>query len=84
MDSRTWDATLSYFDRNQNNTWCMKFIFCSFIVHQKLPRQYKLRPTPFTQCIILEPKVDTKLNTYYEDDSFACMCILNFGKTKTQ
>ena len=41
-------------------------------------------PTPFTQCIILELKVGAELNTYYEDDSFACFCILNFGKTKTQ
>ena len=62
----------------------MKFIFWSFIVHQEVPRTYKLGPTPFTQCIIMEPKVGAELNTYYEDDSFACLCILNFGKTKTQ
>ena len=37
-------------------------------------------PTPFTQCIILEPKVGAELNIYYEDDSFACLCILNFGQ----
>ena len=76
-----WDASLSYFDQNKNNAWCMKFIFWSFIVHQELPRTYKLGPTPFTQCIILEPKVDAELNTYYDDESFACLCILNFGQT---
>ena len=62
----------------------MKFIFWLFIIHQKLPRTYKLEPTPFTQCIILKLKVDAVLNTYYEDESFACLCIHNFGKTKTQ
>ena len=76
-----WDASLSYFDQNKNNAWCMKFIFWSFIVHLELPRIYRLGPTPFTQCIILEPKVGAELNTYYEDESFACLCILNFGKT---
>ena len=68
-------------DQNKNNSWCMKFIFWSFIVHLGLPRTYKLGPTPFTQCIILEPKVDAKLNIYYEDESFACLCIPNFGRT---
>ena len=34
-----WDTSLSYFDRNKNNAWCMKFIFWSFIVHQELRRQ---------------------------------------------
>ena len=29
----------------------------------------------------MEPKEDTELNTYYEDESFACLCILNFGQT---
>ena len=31
-----WDASLSYFDRNKNNAWCMNIIFWSFIVHQEL------------------------------------------------
>ena len=35
----TWDASLSFFMQNGQNLWCMKVIFWSFIVHQKLPRQ---------------------------------------------
>ena len=29
----------------------------------------------------MEPKEDTELNTYYEDELFACLCFLNFDKT---